>query len=178
MGFYYQNNAKAWMTAQLYQEWIQKWDRQLYEQKRKILLLQNNFSAHIVPPGLLSIWVLNFEPNLTGNCPRPTPRPRNHTVLQGALSFEVYSSSNKLLRWRDYTSLNLQYQSVGSNENGRRCLARCGRNNYPKLLAQGSDLTWNASCFLYDPLEPSIPNANLVHNADLQMDSSGKEDFP
>ena len=24
--FYYQNNAKAWITAHLYQDWIQQWD--------------------------------------------------------------------------------------------------------------------------------------------------------
>ena len=29
LGFHYQNNAKAWMTSHLYQEWIQKWDQDL-----------------------------------------------------------------------------------------------------------------------------------------------------
>ena len=32
---------------------------------RKILLLQDNFSSHIVPPNLQNIQVENFEPNLT-----------------------------------------------------------------------------------------------------------------
>ena len=26
LGFYYRNNAKAWMTTSLYQEWLQDWD--------------------------------------------------------------------------------------------------------------------------------------------------------
>jgi hypothetical protein len=39
LGFYYQSNAKAWMTAQLYQDWIQQWDQQLQESGHKILLL-------------------------------------------------------------------------------------------------------------------------------------------
>ena len=26
LGFHYQNNVKAWMTAHLYQDWIQEWD--------------------------------------------------------------------------------------------------------------------------------------------------------
>ena len=26
LGFHYQNNAKAWMTMHLYQDWIEKWD--------------------------------------------------------------------------------------------------------------------------------------------------------
>ena len=27
--FHYQNNAKAWMTSSLYQEWLQQWNREL-----------------------------------------------------------------------------------------------------------------------------------------------------
>ena len=65
LGFYYCNNAKAWMTGHLYQEWIRKWDAELQQQHRKILLLQDNFSAHIIPDDLQNIRVENFEPNLT-----------------------------------------------------------------------------------------------------------------
>ena len=67
LGFYYRNNAKAWMTSQIYQDWIQQWDRKLQEKKWKILLLQDNFSGHIVPDGLQNIRVKNFEPNLTAH---------------------------------------------------------------------------------------------------------------
>jgi len=55
------------MTAQLYQDWIQQWDRELGEKKQKILLLQDNFSGHIVPANLQNIRVENFEPNLTAH---------------------------------------------------------------------------------------------------------------
>jgi hypothetical protein len=67
LGFYYRSNAKAWMTAQLYQEWIQQWDSELQVKKQKILLFQDNFSGHIVPPNLQNIRVENFEPNLTAH---------------------------------------------------------------------------------------------------------------
>lgn len=66
-GFYYRNNAKAWMTASLYQEWLSDWDRKLRSEDRKILLLQDNFSGHIVPETLTNIRVINFEPNLTAH---------------------------------------------------------------------------------------------------------------
>ena len=55
LGFYYRNNVKAWMTAQLYQDWIQQWDRELREKNQKILLLQDNFAGHIVPTNLQNI---------------------------------------------------------------------------------------------------------------------------
>jgi DDE superfamily endonuclease len=67
LGFYYQNNAKAWMTTHLYQDWIQQWDQELQAKGRKILLLQDNFSGHIIPENLQNIRVVNFEPNLTAH---------------------------------------------------------------------------------------------------------------
>jgi hypothetical protein len=69
LGFDYRSNAKAWMTAVLYQEWLRNWDQRLGQQipPRKILLLQDNFSGHIVPAGLKNIKVENFEPNLTAH---------------------------------------------------------------------------------------------------------------
>jgi hypothetical protein len=55
------------MTAHLYQDWIQQWDKELRAKGRKILLLQDNFSGHIVPDNLQNIRVENFEPNLTAH---------------------------------------------------------------------------------------------------------------
>lgn len=52
LGFYYRNNAKAWMTTVLYREWITKWDAELRLANRHVLLLQDNFSAHNPPDDL------------------------------------------------------------------------------------------------------------------------------
>ena len=65
LGFYYRNNAKAWMTGALYREWIKNWDDELCREGRKILLLQDNCTGHIVPEGLTNICVENFSANLT-----------------------------------------------------------------------------------------------------------------
>jgi len=55
------------MTSALYQEWLEQWDRELGRQNREVLLLQDNFSGHIVPEGLPNIRVENFMPNLTAH---------------------------------------------------------------------------------------------------------------
>ncbi len=55
------------MTTVLYQEWLQDWDKKLRQQKRKIVLLQDNFSGHVVPEGLTNVVVMNFSPNLTSH---------------------------------------------------------------------------------------------------------------
>jgi hypothetical protein len=66
-GFQYWNNVKAWMTGEIYQEWLRQWDFDLGTRNRKIILLQDNFSGHIVPVGLKNIHVINFKPNLTAH---------------------------------------------------------------------------------------------------------------
>jgi hypothetical protein len=65
LGFYYRNNAKAWMTGTLYREWIKNWDDELLHEGCKILLFQDNCTGHIVPKGLTNINVENFSANLT-----------------------------------------------------------------------------------------------------------------
>lgn len=67
LGFYYRSNVKVWMITTFYQEWLLDWDRKLSCEGRKILLLQDNFSGHVVPDNLTSIRVENFKPNLTAH---------------------------------------------------------------------------------------------------------------
>jgi hypothetical protein len=67
LSFYYRNNAKAWMVTKIYQEWLRDWDEKLQWQGRHILLLQDNFSAHIKPDGLTNVHVENFTANLTAH---------------------------------------------------------------------------------------------------------------
>jgi len=76
LGFYYRNNTKAWMTGILYQEFLHDWDSKLRAQGRHILLLQDNFSGHIIPDGLTNISVKNFQPNLTSHV-----QPNNASII-------------------------------------------------------------------------------------------------
>ena len=57
LGFYYVNNAKAWMTTSLYEQLVQDWDSTLQKKGWKVLNLQDNFSGHIVPGDLQNIEV-------------------------------------------------------------------------------------------------------------------------
>lgn len=42
----YASSKKAWMTGQLFQQWLQKWDKSLRTRNRHICLLVDNCSAH------------------------------------------------------------------------------------------------------------------------------------
>lgn len=69
LGFQCQNNAKAWMSTEIYQGWLKEWDLdlQLKTPTQCILLLQDNFSGHVVSYGLKYICVENFTANLTAH---------------------------------------------------------------------------------------------------------------
>uniref|UniRef100_H3A5L0 HTH CENPB-type domain-containing protein n=1 Tax=Latimeria chalumnae TaxID=7897 RepID=H3A5L0_LATCH len=43
----YAANASAWMTGYLFGEWLKDWDRKLGQERRKILLLVDNCTAHV-----------------------------------------------------------------------------------------------------------------------------------
>ena len=65
------------MTGALYGKWIKTWDEELHQKGRKILLLQNNCTNHIVPKGLTNIHVKNFSANLT-----PHVQPMDASIIQ------------------------------------------------------------------------------------------------
>ncbi|KAF5390086.1 hypothetical protein D9757_003734 [Collybiopsis confluens] len=61
------HERKLIASTELYQDWILQWDQELRLRNRHILLLQDNFSAHVPPDNLTNITVENFEPNLTAH---------------------------------------------------------------------------------------------------------------
>ena len=77
LGFYYRYNAKAWMTKALYQEWLHEWDLELKQEKRNILLLQDNFAGHVAPDDLQCIRVENFKARLTSHI-----QPNDQGIIQ------------------------------------------------------------------------------------------------
>jgi hypothetical protein len=99
LGFYYRNNAKAWMTAVLYQEWLQQWDRELVVRNRRILLLQDNFSGHIIPDGFQNIHVENFQANLTAHI-----QPLDQGIIR---CFKAHYRAKFVLRSIDHYDCNI-----------------------------------------------------------------------
>ncbi|XP_037527773.1 tigger transposable element-derived protein 6-like [Rhipicephalus sanguineus] len=61
----YRSNKKAWMTRQLFEEWLLEVDGIMEGQGRKVVLLLDNCSAHAVSPKLTSIELMFLPPNTT-----------------------------------------------------------------------------------------------------------------
>jgi len=92
LGFYYRNNAKAWMTGALYGEWIKNWDDELRREGCKILLLQDNCTGHIVicAGGLDEYLCRKFLCKFDTSC--AADGCWHHPMLQGTLSRTIYSA--------------------------------------------------------------------------------------
>lgn len=65
LGFKYAANKTAWMTGDVFAEWLRDWNAELKDQKRHILLLLDNFSGHRCGGAKLShIRIEYLAPNL------------------------------------------------------------------------------------------------------------------
>ena len=171
LGFYYRNNAKAWMTAHLYQDWIEKWDRKLQAEGRKILLLQDNFSGHIVPSNLQNIRVENFEPNLTAHV-----QPKDQGIIrcfkahyrakfiqravnrydEGITPANIYDINQlQAMRMADEAWSEVDTTTI------RNCWHKAGI--LPDLTSTSSRTT-----------QPSVPISSLVHDTSLQTNPTAE----
>ncbi|UYV81478.1 TIGD6 [Cordylochernes scorpioides] len=60
----YHFNKKAWMTGEIFTDWLKKLDQIFKRRERKILLILDNCPAHQIPEGLQNIEI-RFLPALT-----------------------------------------------------------------------------------------------------------------
>ncbi|UYV60678.1 hypothetical protein LAZ67_1001867 [Cordylochernes scorpioides] len=64
----YTSNSKAWMTSNIFQEWLLQFNKQLVSEGRRILLLLDNATSHCVPnDGLSNIKIHFLPPNMTAS---------------------------------------------------------------------------------------------------------------
>ncbi|CAI6377520.1 unnamed protein product [Macrosiphum euphorbiae] len=65
----YKSNKKAWMTGDIFSDWLKEWDKQLAKEKRHILLTVDNCPAH--PPVQTEFIKLVFLPPNTTSVLQP-----------------------------------------------------------------------------------------------------------
>ena len=164
LGFNYRNNAKAWMTTSLYQEWLLNWDKELRREGRKILLLQDNFSGHVAPDTLTNIHVKNFELNLTAHV-----QPNDQGIIRCfkahyrtefiCCAIDYYNAGITPSRIYDINQLEAMQLAVQSWDDVdtttiRNCWRKAGI--LPNIASP--------------PIQPSLPISSLVHtDADLAV---------
>jgi DDE superfamily endonuclease len=169
LGFYYRNNAKAWMTATLYQEWLERWDHELKKDKRKILLLQDNFSAHIPPEGLENIRVENFHPNLTAHV-----QPMDQGIIR---CFKAHYRSKFIQRAIDNYDAGVTPSKIYDIDQLQAM--RLADAAWHDVDATTIRHCWHKAAILPGPkataINPAIPISALLNNDD--GDAAGGEDL-
>ena len=78
----YRANKKAWMTSQIFTEWLAAWDSYFTKVNLTILLLVDNCTAHPHVSILKNIELEFLPPNTTYS----TNGSRNHKELEDSLS--------------------------------------------------------------------------------------------
>ena len=64
----YRHNAKAWMTSELFQDWLKDFDRQMRLARRKVILLVDNAASYNQGDLQLRNVTLHFlPPNTTAH---------------------------------------------------------------------------------------------------------------
>ena len=167
LGFYYWNNAKAWMTTDIYQEWLKDWDQKLATTDRKILLIVDNFSGHTTPRGLKNIEIVHFEPNLTSHV-QPADQGiiccfkahyRSRYIKQAISRYDSGTTPGEIYDINQLEAMRLAdaaWQEVDTTTI-RHCWMKAG------ILPSSVTTVTETIC-------PSVPISSLVHNADPQMD--------
>ncbi|XP_069365886.1 tigger transposable element-derived protein 4-like [Maniola hyperantus] len=61
----YENNAKAWMTLEIFEKWLRNWDAELKVNEKKILLLVDNCPAHRHVTNLHCIKLVFLPPTVS-----------------------------------------------------------------------------------------------------------------
>ena len=159
LGFNYRNNVKVWMTASLYQDWLEDWDHKLRQEQRNVFLLHDNFAGHIVPDTLTNICVEPFEPNLTSHV-----QPNDQGIIH---SFKAHYRMESIEHAIEcYEAGTTPSQIYDIDQLAAMCLADDAWN---KVDATTIRNCWRKSSILPDfeadalPSQPSLPVSSLVH---------------
>ena len=73
----YYANKKAWMTTEIYENWLLSFDRKMKQQNRKVLLFVDNCSAHTTSLNLEAVKVQKLPANTTSKL-----QPMDQGIIQ------------------------------------------------------------------------------------------------
>lgn len=77
LGFDYANSAKGWMTSSVFGAWLKRFDEQMRNDGRHVLLLLDNVSSHKVVEGLTNVSIHMLPPNTTSHL-----QPQDAGIIQ------------------------------------------------------------------------------------------------
>ena len=135
---YYRNHVKAWMTEQIFREWLKRLDSEFRSQNRHILLLLDNFSGHkenknSAPFKLTNIEMHFYPPNCTsvlqpmdqGIIQNVKTIYRRHLIQERLEAIETNSAIPVVNVYSAITKINKAWKSV-TTETIANCFRKGG----------------------------------------------------
>ena len=92
----YRSNRKAWMTSDLWSEWLHSFDTKMQKAGRKVLLVVDNVSSHKKNENLRSVELLFLPPNCTSKI-----QPCDQGIIQSLKLNYRRRCLEQLLLWLD-----------------------------------------------------------------------------
>lgn len=120
----YTANKKAWMTSFIFEKWLLKWDKNLQQNNRKILLFIDNASAHSISANLNNIKICFFLANTTA-----ASQPMDQGVIQ---NFKVHYKKDLLSKHINAfdTNITLNFNLLDS----LHCILRAWNKVLPETI--------------------------------------------
>lgn len=128
----YRSNRKAWMTSDLFNEWLQSLNEEMSNQKRKILLFIDNCPAHNIQRDFSNIQIEFLPPNSTARL-----QPIDKGIIQNFKTFYRKEVVKEILECMEdgkaykislFSAMNMAYKAWKnvSKPTIQNCFRACG----------------------------------------------------
>ena len=155
----YTSNKKAWMTSEIYTDWLKKLDQKLHRQKRKIAMVIDNCPAHPDVRGLRCIELVFLPPNTTSKT-----QPMDQGVIQ---NFKTHYRKRVILR---------QIKAIDEKREFTISILDALR-----LMQQAWEMVLQrtiANCFRHADFRRPEPTTDVPETTDAADDDDPEDDIP
>ncbi|XP_060569621.1 tigger transposable element-derived protein 4-like [Ruditapes philippinarum] len=98
----YDANKKAWVTSEIFTNWVKKFDRRISAQSRRVLLIVDNCPAHPDITGLRSVKLIFLPPNTTS-----VTQPMDQGVIKNLTKKQVIQRQLRAIEKGGETSISV-----------------------------------------------------------------------
>ena len=154
----YTSNKKAWMTSEIFIDWLKKLDQKLQRQKRKIAMVIDNCPAHPQVRGLKCIELIFLPPNTTSKT-----QPMDQGVIQ---NFKTHYRKRVILQ--QMKAIDEKKEFTISILDAMRLMQQSWEMVQPRTIA---------NCFRYANFQ-CPDSSNDVTEANSGTDDDPEDDIP
>ncbi|XP_064417988.1 tigger transposable element-derived protein 4-like [Latimeria chalumnae] len=148
----YEGNTKAWMTGDIFKDWVITFDRKMQRQKRKVLLFVDNCPAHPHIDNLQATTMVFLPPNTTSKL-QPMDQGIIKCLKQHSRRQLIQYMLNCFKRKQD-TAINLHHGITFAHSAWHKVSSKCISACFRKAGFVISEQTTDSDLVNYPPHHP------------------------